>query len=133
MPVNFVSPGMGTSPSGFFYGGSAIGANGITPSTPTYHSSANAYFSVGNALRQGTNDSTFTQAGVAGWLDDVIESDGYNIQAQLQTMLSDGVLTESELLLLQFDMDQYQLEVQMTTNVLAVMKQAMSSIVTNIR
>ena len=133
MSVNFVSPGMSVSPSGFFLGGSAIGASGITPSFTTYHTSANAYFSVGNSLRHGTNDATFTQAMVAGWLDDIIESDGYNIQAQLQTMLSDGVLTESELLLLQFDMDQYQLEVQMTTNVLAVMKQTMSSIVSNIR
>ena len=132
--VNFVGPGGSFNETGFFYNGSVISTGAVSGTgTPTYHTSAGSYFNVGNSLRQGVNDATFTQAGVGGWLNDQIEVDGYNIQAQIQTALSDGVLTESELLLLQFDMDQYQLEVTLTTNIMSVMKNAMSSIVSNIR
>ena len=130
----FVTPGTAITPTGLSYGGTPIDASQVSGiGTPTYHTSAGAYFSIGNSLRQGTNDTTFTQAGVGGWLNDQIESDGYNIQAQIQTALSDGVLTESELLLLQFDMDQYQLEVTLTTNIMSVMKNAAQSVVSNIR
>ncbi|MEY3176290.1 MAG: hypothetical protein RLZZ436_4204 [Planctomycetota bacterium] len=130
----FVSPGQAISATGFSLGGTAIGPGSVAGvSLPTYHTSEGAYFSIGNSLRQGVNDSTFTQAGVGGWLNDTIESNGFNIQQQIQTVLSDGVMTESELLLLQFDMDQYQLQVTLTTNMLASMKNAMQSVVSNIR
>ena len=128
MPVNFIGPGDTISGTGFFYNGNPVDAP-----TGVYHTQQAAYFNVGNSLRQGSPDITFTQGLVGAWLSDIIEVDGYNIQAQLQTALSDGVLTDSELLLLQYDMDQYALEVQMSTNLLGSMKQAMTSIVNNLR
>jgi len=130
----FVAPGQAITPTGFSLGGTPIGAGSVAgTSLPTYHTSEGAYFSIGNSLRQGVNDTTFTQAGVGGWLNDTIESNGYNIQQEIQTVLSDGVMTESEMLLLQFDMDQYSLQVTMCTNMLASMKSAIQSVVSNIR
>jgi len=146
MPVTFIAPGdtinRTNQQTGFFTYDGATQTEVLAPGFDTgsagtfqgfYHTQANGYFTVGNALPQGINDATFTQAIVGGWLSDIIEVDGFNIQAQLQTALSDGVLTDSELLLLQFAMDQYALEVQASTNILNSMKTVMSSIVQNLR
>ena len=142
MPVTFIAPGdlidRSGQKTGIWWGATPTEQTAIGFDTTSvtkvgnYHTST-SYFNIGNALPQGTNDATFTQAMVAGWLSDIIEVDGYNIQAELQTALSDGVLTDSELLLLQYNMDQYALEVQTSTNIVNSMKTVMSSIVQNLR
>jgi len=147
--IQFLKPGdfLPAGCSGLFFisGYNSSGLPIYSPvSTPAgvYHTQAGVYFGIpsaagpnqfANAFTQGVNDATFTQGLVGGWLSNIIEVDGFNIQAEIQTALSDGVLTDSELLLLQFNMDQYSLEVTASTNLLSSMKQAIQAVTSNLR
>ena len=148
--IQFLGPGdsLPVGCTGLFYvsgydaSGTPIYAEVSAP-TGVYHTQAGVYFGIPdattgqnqlvNGFTQGVNDSTFTQGLVGGWLSNIIEVDGFNLQAEIQTALSDGVLTDSELLLLQYNMDQYTLEVSASTNILSSMKQAMQAVVNNLR